>query len=318
MFLAFAMCLTLSAPAFAVEGKTTAKDTSDSTLTFEEYLEKYGEENVKAGFAAAEAEAMGREQALSTQNAEGTQNEGKSLFECLSEGEFLGLKVLGVTDIAPGEPGFMVCVEKAPGLSEAPEADAESTVMPMSMDTYAHYDLYYSTTKPDNPNIYYEPLAGAYFKKQSFSRGELYQCNTTVTFNNTELYCGTQANNAYIYLCAKSNAAVIDFGLMANPKANDRNRGLYAFYNASTEKDMWVEGFPKVQATSYGNSYMRLENKTVTIQLSVNRNTETVTMYMSSGGSMIFLYAETDFGYERSRYDIPASHVLCQLGKRCK
>lgn len=316
MLLALVMCLSLSAPVLAVEEEPAANSTSDSVLTFEEYLEKYGEENVKAGFAAAEAEAMGGEQALSAQNADDSQNEGKSLFECLSEGEFLGLKVLGVTDIAPGEPGFMVCVEKAPGLSGAPEAEiapeaevalASDTPRPDSQTQIKmpggksyntivtdNYEVYYSAIYPDYDarEGAYESLAGAFFKKYSNPGGGCYQCNTTVTFDNTKLVCDSQNLNLYLYLNVHSNASGIDFGLMGNAASANKGQGLYAFYNISYVDGMTIEAFPKVMATTYGNRAMTLENKTVTIKLSADRSADTVTMYMESNGSMLFYKQE--------------------------
>ena len=36
----------------------------------------------------------------------------------------------------------------------------------------------------------------------------------------------------YVYVAAKSSQQTLDFGLMANPAASNRNQGLYACYDA--------------------------------------------------------------------------------------
>ena len=89
----------------------------------------------------------------------------------------------------------------------------------------------------------------------------------------------------YTYIAAKSNKQTLDFGLMANPSDANRNKGLYACYNPGNGT-VDVEAYPKVQATSYGNNMMTLENKTVTIRLSIGNGT--AEMYMESDGSCIY------------------------------
>ena len=76
---------------------------------------------------------------------------------------------------------------------------------------------------------------------------------------------------------------------MACASATSRNKGMYAFYNNGSGQ-INVEAYPKVMATSYGNNMMTLENKTVTIRLSVGDASKPgeVEMYMESGGSCIY------------------------------
>lgn len=300
MFLTLVMCLTLSAPAWAVVEKTMTLDVGQQNcITFEEYLKKYGEAAVKEGFDVAEAEAMGTDYAMQIQglsdNDEQTIPYGKSLFECLSEGEFLGHKVLGVSDVTPGSDDFMICIDDGGAMlhnSATPSEVANSAMRSGSMPVYyPNYAVYYTDNAPDSnalENLSYEPKAGSYLYKYSYAFEGNYQCDTTVTFNNTTLGCGSQNNNMYLFLAAISSTTSIDFGFMANPSASSRNQGLYVFYFPRDTKVMWVEDFPKVKATSYNLSSktMTLENKTVTIKLSVG--TDKVNMYMESGGSMIF------------------------------
>lgn len=137
---------------------------------------------------------------------------------------------------------------------------------------YANYRVYFSDNKPDNTNdllgCAYEPYSGTYMYKYSYAYDNNYLCSTDVRFSNTQLKCGTQDNCMYTYIVAKSNSQTLDFGLMTNPSDSSRNKGLYACYNPSNS-DLVVEAYPKVRATSYGNDSMTLENKTVTIRLSI-------------------------------------------------
>jgi hypothetical protein len=255
-------------------------------ISFEEYLEKYGQENVIAGFERAEAEALGHDTQLINVS------EGKSLYECLSEGRFLGFEVLGISDVAPDDPNMVIHldtgdVQISPSVAEGVETLAVDTKSVIHSGDSIYY---YSDTKPDPAamDVYvYEPNSGSYFYKYSYSFGGYYQCDTTLTFKNTTLYCGTQTCCSYIFLNAKSNIASIDFGLMANPADSYRNQGLYAFWTPSPGK-LDVEAYPKVSATFYSaaSKLMILENKSITIKLGVG--TDQAIMAMESGGSNIF------------------------------
>lgn len=274
----------LSDSALSVESASLSASSPQEYITFEQYLEKYGEETVIEGFKVAEARAMGYDQATLDSLFNPDPEVGKSLFESLSEGEFLGFKVLGVSDTEPDAPNMVIYLDR-----EERVLNNDFFITPTAMEKTDFYEYYYSNSKPDPTalNRAYEPNFGSYFYKYSYSWQGFYQCDTTVTFDNTTLGCGTQDSNMYIFLNAQSDQGTIDFGLMAAPGADNRNKGLYAFWNPS-EGDMAVEPYPKVLASSYSikDKTMTLERKTVTIKLSVG--TGQVAMSLESGGSILF------------------------------
>lgn len=279
---------------------SAAAPSDENYITFEEYLEKYGEENVIEGFERAEAEAMGYDQAEMAAYLQ--EEEGKSLYECLSEGKFLGFTVLGVSDVAPGDPSMLIRLD--PDEKESHFAPiAEKPVSPPSVSAaietpYGPHKVFHSGNMPDANALAlaYEENAGSYFYKYSYSWNGDYSCETTVTFNGTELHCGSQGNNMYIFLNALSGSAHMEFGFMANPTGNERNKGLYAYYNlrrSNNEKEFNVEPLPKVKASSVdtANKTMILENKTITMKLGVTNNKAQA--YTECNGSMLY-YREFD------------------------
>lgn len=254
-------------------------------------MEKYGEQNVVAGFDKAETEITG--QSNSNTATTSVDDEGKSLFECLQDGEFLGMEVQGVSDISPDNHNFTIKL-KDKGYTPTANINVLGEPIPTSTNAqtikpYTNYSVYYSDNQPGTTDLNnaYEPLSGSYIYKYSYAFEGNYLCSTDVTFNNTKLRCGTQDNNMYVYVAAKSSQRTLDFGLMANPAASNRNQGLYACYNPG-DGSFYVEAYPKVNVTSYStsNKTMTLENKTVTIRLSIG--TGTAEMYMESGGECIF------------------------------
>lgn len=265
--------------------------TESNYISFDEYLKKYGEQNVVAGFDKAEAEIIGQNNSkIATASLD---DEGKSLFECLQNGEFLGMEVQGVSDLSPDNHNFTIKL-KDKGYTPTANIDVLGEPIPTSTNAqtikpYTNYSVYYSDNQPGTTDLNnaYEPLSGSYIYKYSYAFEGNYLCSTDVTFNNTKLGCGTQDNNMYVYVAAKSSQQTLDFGLMANPAASNRNQGLYACYNPG-DGSFYVEAYPKVSATSYStsNKTMTLENKTVTIRLSIG--TGTAEMYMESGGECIF------------------------------
>lgn len=280
--LSIAMLCSISV--LAAEPAPLSASSPQEYITFDQYLEKYGEETVIEGFKVAEARAMGYDQATLDSLSDPDPEVGKSLFESLSEGEFLGFKVLGVSDTEPDAPNMVIYLDR-----EERVLNNDFFITPTAMEKTDFYEYYYSNSKPDPTalNRAYEPNSGSYFYKYSYSWQGFYQCDTTVTFDNTTLGCGTQDSNMYIFLNAQSDQGTIDFGLMAAPGADNRNKGLYAFWNPS-EGDMAVEPYPKVLASSYSikDKTMTLERKTVTIKLSVG--TGQVAMSLESGGSILF------------------------------
>ncbi len=288
----------LSDSALSVESASLSASSPQEYITFDQYLEKYGEETVIEGFKVAEARAMGYDQATLDSLSNPDPEVGKSLFESLSEGEFLGFKVLGISDVAPDSPNIMIRLDREGRMvgSTSSDISIDSSIAPQTEVIANNYKYYYTTNKPDQTalNHAYEYNAGSYFYKYSYSWQKCYQCDTTVAFQGTTLHNGTQDCIMYLFLVAKSDTATLDFGLMANPSDSGRNKGLYAFYNynynVSRDKkdEFYVESFPKVKASNYdpNSNTITLERKTVTIQLAVNTNQ--VAMSMESDGSNIF------------------------------
>lgn len=292
-----ALLMSLTPATFAQNIKTNVNSennviaTESTYISFDEYLKKYGEQNVVAGFDKAETEITG--QSNSNIATASIADEGKSLFECLQDGEFLGMEVQGVSDISPDNHNFTIKL-KDKGYTPTANIDILGEPIPASANAntikrYTNYNVYYSDNQPGTTDLNnaYEPLSGSYIYKYSYAFEGNYLCSTDITFNNTKLACGSQNNNMYVYVAAKSSRQTLDFGLMANPAASNRNQGLYACYNPG-DGSFYVEAYPKVNATSYStsNKTMTLENKTVTIRLSIG--TGTAEMYMESGGECIF------------------------------
>lgn len=287
-------------------GANAVEPSEPDCIPFDEYVEKYGEENVIEGLEAMEAEAMGYDKAeLASRRLSRTQNaeEGKSLYECLSEGEFLGFKVLGVTDVTPGDPTMMIRLDPESGaLPSIPMVETENDPASVAASTAAtstivstdpSYKVYYSDTRPDQEALdsAYEEKSGSYFYKYSYSWTG-YLAETTVTFTNkTELHCGTEATNFFVFLHARSDTATIDFGLMANPSANDRNKGLYAFRNSHNSNGshlFYVEAVPKIKTSSYSSTTKTMKLSNATVKIRISATTNEAELYMENNGSMAY------------------------------
>lgn len=279
-------------------------------ISFDAYLAKYGTANVVKGFNEAEAKNM--RDVLSVNNAQKASiiadsysleasTAPNALFEDLSEGTFLGMEVLGVTDIAPGEPGFMVRVKNdapppTPQITlPAPTAMsgiASSNIAAATVNTRteSNYRLYYTNDYYGSSDFDYEgeEMAGSYMYKFGIYYAQDYMTTADFVFNNTELFCGSQSNNMYLYVHASSPTQHIDFGLMANPDTSNRWSGLYAFKGGVGDEGQFfdVEPNPKVSVQMRGDGYMLLQNTTVSIGLSVGNGI--VEMSMSIGGNNIF------------------------------
>lgn len=267
-------------------------------ISFSDYLEKYGEENVIEGFNEGEAKNQAQILSIGSDRAAAPAAQNKDntvpndLYLSLAEGKFLGLDIIGVSDLPPDDLRFSIRLKddsapSTPNLTESPKNPVPAAARANNKDSYTNYDVYYSDYKPGSTDLgqAYEPLAGSYFYKYSYAFDNNYLCSTKVRFSNTQLKCGSQQNIMYTYVAAKSAGQTLDFGLMANPSDSTRNKGMYAFINNGT--GYWeVEGYPKVSAPSYGNNMMTLENKEVEIRLSIgNKSAE---MYMGVNGSMIY------------------------------
>ena len=282
-----------------------AENIAPNYISVDEYLAKYGTTNVIKGFNKAETEhkvnvlktANETEKASLMNDVDTFSSEPNELYMSITEGEFLGLDIIGISDLAPDDTRLSIKVrdnrvsnnQSSLVVAEDATMQTMSTRATNQIKDYTNYRVYFSDNEPNNTNDLlggaYEPESGTYMYKYSYAYDNNYLCSTDVQFSNTQLKCGTESNNMYTYIAAKSNQETLDFGLMANPSASNRNQGLYACYNPSSGV-FNVEAYPKVQATSYGNNMMTLENKTVTIRLSIGNGT--AEMYMESNGSCIY------------------------------
>lgn len=293
----------ISAPSFAAESEDISFYTSHvvseepNYISFADYLDKYGEENVIRGFNKAETEnqatvlSIGNEETTVETHAEvnTVTNEPNDVFLSLSEGKFLGMEILGVSDLPPDDMRLSVRLKNDSFSSPPDAADFEGNPQPASVNAenklhYTNYDVYYSNDQPGSTDLAqaYESLRGSYVYKYSYAFNNYYFCSTDVTFSNTQLKCGTENNNMYTYLAAKSSSQTLDFGLMANPAASNRNKGMYAFYN-DPETGFTVEVNPKVSASyNLTNKTMTLANTTVQIRLSVDNGTAEMCLRIGS------------------------------------
>lgn len=282
-----------------------ADNVAPNYISVDEYLTKYGTTNVIKGFNKAEIDhkanvlktANAAEKASLNKDVASFSSEPNDLYLSIKEGEFLGMEILGISDLSPDDTKLSIQVRDNGGSDIQNNLIATENINERTMSTratnqiknYTNYRVYFSDNEPNNTNDLlggaYEPTSGTYMYKYSYAYDNNYLCSTEVQFSNTQLKCGTENNNMYTYIAAKSNQQTLDFGLMANPSASNRNQGLYACYNPSGGV-FNVEAYPKVQATSYGNNMMTLENKTVTIRLSIGNGT--AEMYMESNGSCIY------------------------------
>ncbi len=295
-----------------------------------EYLEKYGgESNVNAAFNQAEKKhramllkAEGKQEAADSLLNESKiiSSEENALLLSLKEGCFLGLEIESITDLPPDNINLSIRLkgEQSPNVGTADygeETLGTSTQNTKSVNaTYqgyhsdgSSYNILYTNEHPDSTyinNHVYEDFSGSYFYKYGYSWTGDYRCTSEVTFdNNTQLYCGTQNVNMYVFIGAMTGASAvggfhhIDFGFMANPSDPYRNQGLYAVRNIDGGSVFDVEAFPKVLLKeNSGTNPMVLENKTVKLQLTIDTlgNVETV-MYVNN--SMIYYKTQGITGF---------------------
>lgn len=121
-----------------IKSSTVASQEPDF-ITFDEYLEGYGVENVINGFKSAEREnavtVLGIEEEVSIQSSS---NEAlpNDLFLSLSEGKFLGLEILGISDLSPDDVHLTLKLRNDNFLTPPlPNEDASGYVEPNSMVT---------------------------------------------------------------------------------------------------------------------------------------------------------------------------------------
>lgn len=284
-------------------------------ISVDEYIKKYGgEDAVRQGFNEAEIKnkamllkAAGEEEqavALLRERAY-SKNKENNLLLSLKEGEFLGKEIQGVSDLPPDNINLSVSLKKRKenigfNFNEYRQriTRANNTYYGTHNDGSA-YKIYYTSQYPSSTDVnsyLYEPQSGSYFYKYGYSWMGDYRCSAKVTFNNTQMYCGTQSVNMYAFIGAMNGTYSVDFGFMANPSASNRNQGMYPVVNIPGS--VWYVGtYPKVDLDPNSSTNpMLLETKTIKLQLTIDTlgNVETV---MYHNGSMIFYRTDSITGF---------------------
>lgn len=298
-------------------------------ISVDEYLNKYGGENkVNNAFNQAEkkhkamllkSEGKQEEAAFLLNESRITTNEENDLLLSIKEGCFLGLEIESISDLPPDNTNLSIRLKREQssniGVVDYNEINEVSSLNNIKSVNATHqdyhsdgssYNILYTSEYPNSTyinNYVYEDFSGSYFYKYGYSWTGDYRCTSEVTFNNTQLYCGTQNVNMYVFIGAMTGASAvggfhhIDFGFMANPKDNTRNQGLYAVRNIDGGSVFDVEAYPKVLLKeNSGTNPMVLENKTVKLQLTIDTlgNVETV-MYVNN--SMIYYKTQKITGF---------------------
>ena len=308
------------------EGFITDDWSKVNYISVSEYIKKYGgENNVNRAFNQAElkndAMLLKAEGKLEQANALLNQkvdvaNKPSDLLASLKEGKFLGLEIEGITDLPPTNINLSVRV-KGNMTSRVPNVDSTELITNNSNKNMANakltkngyhsdgsaYKILYTDSYPSSSDIntdLYEPESGSYFYKYGYSWKGDYRCTAELKFdNNSKLYTGTQDVNMYIFVGAAADAAsggaAIDFGFIANPKDNSRNKGLYAVRNIG-RGGMDVETFPKVNIVGSTTNPMTLESKTIKLQLTIGDN-GVVGTEMFLNGNLIYHKSEFISGF---------------------
>lgn len=277
----------------------------------DEYIKKYGgEKAVNEALVRGEANhnamllrAEGKtEEANAILNAKSNAvEETTDLMLSLKEGKFLGLEIESISDLPPdnvnlsirvkGDNSSVATIENPSEVSSSGQSVSRSINATYSgtHSDGSSYNILYSNDCPDPADIdeyVYEPQSGSYFYKYGYSWYGDYRITTEITFNNTQLYSGTQAVNMYVFVGATTDAATnrsIDFGFMANPVASNRNQGLYAVRNIKGVNIWDVEAYPKVNIIGSSTNPMTLEQKTIKLQLIIDEYGEVgTTMYLNN------------------------------------
>ena len=215
--------------------------TSPKYISVEEYLTKYGTNNIIKGLNKAKIEnkvkvlktATVEEQTLLKNDISAFSTEPNEVYLSMLDGKFLGMQIVGISDLPPDDIKLSFKLKKEDNNDKV--ISISNNAEPTAIVPYTNYDVYYKTYAPDVTNdlegMAYEPKSGSYMYKYSLWFDNNCLVESDVVFNNTKLYCGNQANNMYTYVAAKSQYRTLDFGLMANPTDNSRNQGMYMYYN---------------------------------------------------------------------------------------
>ena len=267
-------------------------------ITIEEYVRKYGANNIKRGLNKAEIEnkvnvlktASPEEKSLLKRGVAACSTKSNDVYLSMMEGEFLGMEIAGISDLPPDDTRLSFKLNKKGTTDEK----AQNAILSLPTKSYPNYNVYYKSCVPDENddliNVAYEPGAGSYMYKYSLAFENHCLVESEVVFNNTKLYCGNQSNNMYTYIAAKSQYRTLDFGLMANPKASERNAGMYACYNNGITEQFFVEAWPKVGLVGTSTSPMTIQNKTIKLRLGVGTASQDyrTELYMEMDGQCIF------------------------------
>ena len=312
LIVCFVMVLSFNTVSFAAPGTDAAADLKSDMapdfISFSQYIEKYGRENVINGLKKAEAvnnvKVLGKSAEKDLINMPNSilSQAPNDLFLSLSEGNFLGFEILGISDLPPDNERLSVRLKDervSSNTSFSPINDnrAANIASANNIKHYTNYDVYYSDNMPGTADLNqaYEPLHGSYIYKYSYAFDNNYLCSTDITFNGTEIKNGNQENVVYAYVAAKSSAQTLDFGLMGNPSDSLRGDGLYAFFN-NGRGIFEAELHPKVASIQdLGTNHIKLEDKTVRMRLSIG--TGTAELYMGVGGNSIY-YKILDEDYD--------------------
>ncbi len=297
-------------------------------ISVEEYIEKYGgEEKINKAFNEAEIknEAMllkagGKEQqAVQLLNEKNNLvNKKSDLLLSIKEGKFLGLEIESISDLPPDNLNLSLRLKQkndlrpmigvsenavSAGLNENMSATTAQGEEDGTHRDGTAYKILYTNTPGDADSVY-EPESGSYFYKYGYSWKNDYRCTSDITFNNTQLYNGSQVMNMYAFIGAVTDDSAvggthsIDFGFMANPSAQERNKGLYAVRNIKGQPAKFdVEIYPKVLLDSASSTnHLIVENRKIKLQLTIDTlgNVETV---MYENGSMIYYKTESITGF---------------------
>jgi hypothetical protein len=351
MLIAIMMFLTIN-PVWAVEefngdysfgsdnGIKPVDVSDENYISFKEYVDKYGEENIRRTFAELD-------------KINGSTEEGDK-FDMLASGEFFGMKVLGILDVAPDNPALFIKVDSEDLSFPTPPQPVESmesvdsknefqeingyvnslerlknifawtgtggssslspSVVPYpSKPPYVvHY--YNPTYTPNIQNVETEANKGAYYYKYSLGFQGFYGCSTNVEFTNTnlkfvntyipELYI-SQKPNGFIFLTALSSRGAMDFGFLATSNYEGM-RPVYNYTNFENASKSYgyVAPFTAVNGKNTSDVLTINNNQQRKIILSVVG--DVVEMYIYNGSSLIYwLTYDTEEMIKFNNYSTP-------------
>ena len=152
-----------------------ADNVAPNYISVDEYLEKYGTTNVIKGFNKAEIDhkvnvlktANEAEKASLNNNVDLFSAEPNDLYTSIIEGEFLGLDIIGISDLAPDDTRLSIQVRDNKAVNAQNNSITSENILERTASTlatnqvknYTNYRVYFSDNEPDNTN---DLLGGAY------------------------------------------------------------------------------------------------------------------------------------------------------------